>query len=99
MYLASTIGNGPQVNEKESFSLSMFNLSICCFSIILLPSIAPRVNDVLLLQDTKMTVVFKELLVPGAITGRCGRLRKSNAFVHLFAKLVVFSFAKPNKEK
>lgn len=51
-------GNGPQVNEKESFSLLMFNLSICCFSIIPLPSIALRVNDVLLLTEHKNDCCF-----------------------------------------
>lgn len=34
--------------------------------------------------------------MPGAITGRCRCLHKSSAFVHLFAKLVFFSFSKPN---
>lgn len=97
MYLVSTFGNGPQVNERNLFSLLMFNLSIGCFS-ILLPSIALRVNDVLLLTGHKMTC-FKEVIrMPGAITGRCGSLRKRNAIVHLFAKLVFFSFSKPIKE-
>lgn len=72
MYLASTFGNGPQVNEQNLFFLLMFNLSIGCFSIVLLPSIALRVNDVLLLTGHKMTC-FKEVIrMPGALTGRCG---------------------------
>lgn len=49
-------------------------------------------------QYTKMTC-FKEVIrMPGAITGRCGSLRKKNALMHLFAKLVFFSFSKPIKE-
>lgn len=89
-------GNGPQVNERHLFSLLMFSLSICCFSIILLSSNSTESEWYIVSDRTKNDFLKEVIRMPGAVTGRCRRLQKSSVFVHLFAKLIFFSSSKPN---
>lgn len=104
-YLDSVFGNVLQVSERDFFPLcSCSYFTICCFSIILLLSIALRVNDILLITDIKMTLVFKKLLEcqwqQQIDMGEYSFLWKSNMVCELVCNInlfILFSLIRDNK--